>query len=88
MVPMPHTYGRRMTSAPNPERTPHDPETDPPRTGFAQPEELVRQRAEFPASGASGIHADQQARWHRAGQANRIGSRSAQLTAAIRAEYR
>lgn len=54
---------------------------------FAQPAELVRQRAEFAASGAAGTHADQNARKHRAGQTNRIGSRNSRLRAAIRHEY-
>lgn len=57
------------------------------RHGFAQPSELVRQRAEFAASGAAGTHADQKARPLRTGQTNRVGSRSSQLRAALRSEH-
>ncbi|MFC9352849.1 hypothetical protein [Arthrobacter sp. NPDC057013] len=56
------------------------------KPGFALPAELVRQRVQFAASGASGTHADQKARKHRTGQTNRIGSRSARLRAALRHE--
>ncbi len=56
--------------------------------GFALPEELVSRRVDFASSGAAGVHADQQARRHRTGQTNRVGSRSARLRAALRAEDR
>ncbi|MEH0110724.1 hypothetical protein V6N00_13520 [Tersicoccus sp. MR15.9] len=59
-----------------------------PRVGFALPEDLVRQRVAFAASGASGVHADQRARKHRTGATNRVGNRSARTRAAIRFDGR
>jgi hypothetical protein len=56
------------------------------RHGFAQPAELVRQRAQFAASGAAGTHSDQNARNLRTGRTNRVGSRSSQLRAVLRFE--
>lgn len=56
------------------------------KPGFALPAELVRQRVQFAASGASGMHADQKSRKQRTGQTNRIGSRSARLRAVLRHE--
>lgn len=52
--------------------------------GFKLPEELVAQRVALATSGAAGTHQDQQARAHRTGATNRIGSRSARTRAAIR----
>lgn len=58
-------------------------------TGFALPEEIVRRRVEFAASGAAGTHADQNARHrHGAGRTNRVGSRSAQLRAVLKDQSR
>lgn len=58
----------------------------PRKPGFSLPAELVRQRVQFASSGAAGMHQDQKARKHRAGQTNRIGSRSALLRAVLRHE--
>ncbi len=58
------------------------------RYRHALPAEAVRERAEHARSGASGVHADQQARAYRTGDTNRVGSRSARVRAAIRAEER
>jgi len=49
------------------------------RFRHALPAEAVR---------AAGVHADQQARAYRTGATNRVGSRSARVRAAIRAEER
>lgn len=52
----------------------------------AVPDNVVKARAELRRSGASGIHADQNARRHRAGKTNRVGNRSARRNAAIAAD--
>lgn len=54
----------------------------------ALPAEAVRERAEHARSGAAGVHADQRARSYRTGATNRVGSRSARVRAAIRADLR
>jgi hypothetical protein len=54
----------------------------------ALPAEAVRERAEHARSGAAGVHADQRARAYRTGATNRVGSRSARVRAAIRADLR
>lgn len=58
------------------------------RYKHALPAEAVRERAEHARSGAAGVHADQQARTYRTGATNRVGSRSARVRAAIRADLR
>jgi hypothetical protein len=58
------------------------------RHKHALPAEAVRERAEHARSGAAGVHADQQARAYRTGATNRVGSRSARVRAAIRADLR
>lgn len=58
------------------------------RYRHALPAEAVRERAEHARSGAAGVHADQRARAYRTGATNRVGSRSARVRAAIRADQR
>lgn len=51
---------------------------------YALPDEAVTERMQHRSSGAAGVHADQDARRHRAGgRTNRIGSRGAAKRAAI-----
>lgn len=53
-------------------------------SGFELPDGLVAGRMKHRASGAAGVHADQNARRLRAGgRTNRVGSRSAQRRAAV-----
>ena len=58
------------------------------RHKHALPAHAVRERAEHARSGAAGVHTDQQARAYRTGATNRVGSRSARVRAAIRADLR
>ncbi len=58
------------------------------RYKHALPADAVRERVEHARSGAAGVHTDQRARAYRTGATNRVGSRSARVRAAIRADQR
>lgn len=57
--------------------------------GFALPDEVLRARRELARSGAAGVHADQNSRRARAaGRVNRVGTRRARTSAAVRDQQR
>lgn len=56
------------------------------QVGVELPAHVLNRRLGLYASGASGVHADQVARVHRAGTSRRVGSRAARVRAAVRNE--
>lgn len=55
-------------------------------SGIALPDDVISRRLGLYASGAAGVHADQQTKTYATGRTRRVGSRSARLRAAIRTE--
>lgn len=57
------------------------------RHGQTLVSEPSRPRTQLAGAGASGIHANQNTRHHKAGKTSRVNTRGAQLRAVLRHEY-
>ncbi len=56
--------------------------------GIQLPAEVLQRRLNLYASGAAGVHSDQNAKVHAAGRTRRVGSRSSRVRAAVQYEER